>query len=113
MELFLVFETSAKQPISSEADKSKNHILMRMWFMMVEARGFEPLSEDNATQASTGVVTVLMSPERRPVTDYALGQPDYLLPSTPGGDRSGVSHYLLAPSLVTWAMLGRSTLTGY
>ncbi len=29
---------------------------------MVEARGFEPLSEDNATQASTGVVTVLMSP---------------------------------------------------
>lgn len=56
--------------------------------MMVEARGFEPLSEDNATQASTGVVTVLMSPERRPVTDYALGQPDYLLPSTPGGDRT-------------------------
>lgn len=68
--------------------KNKNHILMRMWFMMVEARGFEPLSEDNATQASTGVVTVLMSPERRPVTDYALGQPDYLLPSTPGGDRT-------------------------
>jgi len=30
----------------------------------VEARGVEPLSEDNATQASTGVVTVLLSPER-------------------------------------------------
>lgn len=57
-------------------------------FFMVEARGVEPLSEDNATPTSTGVVTVLMSPERRPVTDYALGQPDYLLPSTPGGDRA-------------------------
>lgn len=31
--------------------------------MMVEARGVEPLSEDNATKVSTGVVTVLMSPE--------------------------------------------------
>ena len=79
----------------------------------MEVRGVEPLSENIATQASTGVVTVLMSPEHRPVTGYALGQPDYLLPSTPGGDRSGVSHYMLAPSLVTWAMLGRSTLTGY
>ena len=28
---------------------------------LVEARGVEPLSEDNATKASTGVVTVLMS----------------------------------------------------
>jgi len=33
---------------------------------MVEARGFEPLSEDNATQASTGVVTDLMSPKSTP-----------------------------------------------
>ncbi len=66
----------------------KKASLLRLALMMVEARGFEPLSEDNATQASTGVVTVLMSPERRPVTDYALGQPDYLLPSTPGGDRT-------------------------
>ena len=55
---------------------------------LVEARGVEPLSEDHATPMSTGVVTVLMSPERRPVTDYALGQPDCLLPSTPGGDRA-------------------------
>jgi hypothetical protein len=31
-------------------------------FLMVEARGVEPLSENIATQASTGVVTVLMSP---------------------------------------------------
>ena len=53
---------------------------------MVEARGVEPLSEDNATQASTGVVPVLMSPERRPGTGYALGQPDYLLTLAPGGD---------------------------
>lgn len=53
---------------------------------MVEARGVEPLSEDNATQASTGVATVLMSPEQRPVTGYALGQPDCLLQHTPGGD---------------------------
>ncbi len=29
---------------------------------VMEARGVEPLSEDNATQASTGVVAVLMSP---------------------------------------------------
>lgn len=52
----------------------------------MEARGFEPLSEANATPASTGVVTVLMSPERRPVTGFALGQPDCLLQHTPGGD---------------------------
>ncbi len=55
---------------------------------MVEARGVEPLSENIATYASTGVVTVLMSPEYRPVTGYTLGQPDCLLPSTPGGDRA-------------------------
>ncbi|SEC40183.1 hypothetical protein SAMN05443246_3974 [Paenibacillus sp. GP183] len=54
----------------------------------MEARGVEPLSENIATQASTGVVTVLMSPEQRPVTGYALGQPDCLLTSTPGGDRT-------------------------
>jgi hypothetical protein len=58
---------------------------------LVEARGFEPLSEDNATQASTGVVTVLMSPEHRPVTGYALGQPDYLLQLTAGGDETAYS----------------------
>jgi len=33
---------------------------------MVEARGVEPLSEGNATQVSTGVVTVLSSPGRAP-----------------------------------------------
>ncbi len=54
----------------------------------METRGVEPLSEDNATQASTGVVTVLMSPERRPVTGYALGQPDCLLQLTAGGDET-------------------------
>ncbi len=47
---------------------------------MVEARGVEPLSEDNATQASTGVVAVLMSSSRRPGTGFALDQPDCLLP---------------------------------
>jgi len=47
---------------------------------MVEARGFEPLSEDNAAQASTGVVTVLISPGERPVTGFRPGQPDCLLP---------------------------------
>jgi len=40
---------------------------------MVEARGFEPLSEDNATQASTGVVTVLLSPERPPRNRLSQG----------------------------------------
>jgi len=29
-----------------------------------------------------------MSPEYRPVTGYTLGQPDYLLPLTPGGDQT-------------------------
>jgi hypothetical protein len=37
--------------------KSKNHILMRMWYYMVEARGVKPLSEGIATKASTGVAT--------------------------------------------------------
>ncbi len=40
----------------------KKASLLRLALMMVEARGVEPLSEDNATCASTGVVTVLMSP---------------------------------------------------
>lgn len=40
---------------------------------MVEARGIEPLSEDNATQASTGVVTVLLSPERPPRNRLSQG----------------------------------------
>jgi len=40
----------------------KKASLMRLALMMVEARGVEPLSEDNATCASTGVVTDLMSP---------------------------------------------------
>jgi hypothetical protein len=61
-----------------------------LWFL-VEARGVEPLSENIATYASTGVVTALMSPECRPVTDYALGQPDYLLQLTPGGDETAYS----------------------
>jgi len=30
-------------------EQNKNTILMRMVFIMVEARGFEPLSEDYAT----------------------------------------------------------------
>jgi hypothetical protein len=79
----------------------------------MEARGVEPLSENIATQASTGVVTVLMSPEQRPVTGYALGQPDYLPTSDPRRRPNVVSHYSLAPIPVTWAMLSRSTLTGY
>jgi hypothetical protein len=57
----------------------------------MEARGVEPLSENIATQDSTGVVTDLMSPERLPVTAFSLGQPDYLLQSTPGGDRTAYS----------------------
>jgi len=39
----------------------------------VEATGVEPLSEDNATQASTGVVTVLMSPKRPPRNRLSQG----------------------------------------
>ncbi|MEY4480536.1 MAG: hypothetical protein RLZZ267_1214 [Bacillota bacterium] len=54
----------------------------------MEARGVEPLSENIGTQASTGVDTDFMSPEQRPVTGFALGQPDYLLPLTPGGDQA-------------------------
>lgn len=54
--------------------------------VLVEATGVEPVSEDNATPASTGVVTVLMSPAGLPVTGYPLGQPDCLLPLAPGGD---------------------------
>lgn len=33
---------------------------------MVKAREFEPLSGDHATQLSTGVAAVLMSPRRTP-----------------------------------------------
>ena len=40
---------------------------------MVEARGFEPLSEDYATKASTGVVTVLMSAKQTPRNRLSLG----------------------------------------
>lgn len=70
--------------VQNPPEKSKNPLKERVFSM--EARGFEPLSEANATPASTGVVTVLMSPERRPVTGFALGQPDCLLQHTPGGD---------------------------
>ncbi|MDQ0918745.1 hypothetical protein QFZ78_005005 [Paenibacillus sp. V4I5] len=59
----------------------------------MEVRGVEPLSENIATQASTGVVTVLMSPEHRPVTGYALGQPDCLPTSDPRRRPNVVSHY--------------------
>ena len=51
---------------TQECRNSKIPNLMRLWIYMVEARGFEPLSEGNATQASTGVVTVLSSPGRAP-----------------------------------------------
>jgi hypothetical protein len=58
---------------SSVSKNAKIHNLMRLWICMVEARGFEPLSEDNATQASTGVVTVLLSPERPPRNRLSQG----------------------------------------
>lgn len=45
---------------------------MRSWIYMVEARGVEPLSENIATQASTGVVAVLMSPEEAPCNRVLL-----------------------------------------
>ncbi len=53
---------------TQECRNSKIPNLMRLgiFMFMVEARGFEPLSEGNATQASTGVVTVLSSPGRAP-----------------------------------------------
>ena len=70
----------------------KNPALMRAGFYMVEARGVEPLSENIATQASTGVLTDLMSPGHRPVTGYALGQPDCLLPLDPRRRPNGVFH---------------------
>jgi len=34
---------------SSVSKNEKIHNLMRLWIYMVEARGVEPLSEDNAT----------------------------------------------------------------
>lgn len=52
----------------------------------METRGFEPLSDDNATRASTSVATVLKSPEQRPVTGSTLGQPGCLLQLTADGD---------------------------
>jgi hypothetical protein len=63
------------------------------FLLCMEVRGVEPLSENIATQASTGVVTVLMSPEHRPVTGYALGQPDCLPTSDPRRRPNVVSHY--------------------
>ena len=39
-----------------------SHLVQKVSTKM-EARGVEPLSEGNVTQASTGVVTDLMSPE--------------------------------------------------
>lgn len=66
---------------------------------MVEPRGVEPLSEGNATQASTGVATDLMSPEQRPVTGSALGQPDCLLLQDPRRRPCSVSHLGWAPIL--------------
>lgn len=44
----------------------------RVPFSIMETRGVEPLSEDNATSASTGVVTVLMSLERTPRNRLSL-----------------------------------------
>jgi hypothetical protein len=55
---------------------------------MVEARGVEPLSEDNATWVSTGVVTVLMSPSGLPVTGFPSCQPDFILPTAQGGSKA-------------------------
>jgi len=40
--------------MSCNAIEGKNHIQVRMWFSMVEARGFKHLSEDYAIRASTG-----------------------------------------------------------
>lgn len=40
----------------------KRPIKVAFLLLLMEARGVEPLSEDHATQASTGVVAVLMSP---------------------------------------------------
>lgn len=73
--------------------KKKKNTLSGVFFCVLhmEARGVEPLSEGNATKVSTGVVTVLMSPEYRPVTGYTLGQPDYLLQLTAGGDETAYS----------------------
>jgi len=51
----------------------------------MEATGFEPVSEDNATQVSTGIVTVLLSPSGPPVTGSPSGQPGCPLPSAAGG----------------------------
>src|SRR5690348_5398959 len=76
------------EPLESPKQSEREHLTRCSLTWLVEARGVEPLSENIATYASTGVVTNLMSPEHRPVTGYALGQPDYLLTSTPGGDRT-------------------------
>ena len=45
--------------MNCNAIDSKNTILMRMVFMMVEARGVEPLSEDRQRTGSTCVADSL------------------------------------------------------
>ena len=72
---------------TQECRNSKIPNLMRLgiFMFMVEARGFEPLSEGNATQVSTGIVTVLLSPSGPPVTGSPSGQPGCPLPSAAGG----------------------------
>lgn len=78
----------ATEQLELEIEETNPESGVRMVNDLMEARGVEPLSENIATQASTGVVTVLMSPKQRPVTGFRSGQPDYLLPSTPGGDQT-------------------------
>jgi len=71
--------------------------LVRLWICMVEARGVEPLSEGNATQVSTGVVTVLSSPGRSPRNRLSPG-PAWLSSSVgPRRRPIGAAHYGYAP----------------
>jgi hypothetical protein len=78
--------------IASKMKKGPDHPMVGAFFFVMEARGVEPLSENNGTQASTGVVAVLMSPGRRPETGFAPDQPDCLLPTDPRRRPIGVSH---------------------
>lgn len=66
----------------------KSQQLRSVLLHLVEASGFEPLSENNVTIASTSIVVVFGSRlAERPTTGNPLDQPDYLRHLSPGGEQ--------------------------
>jgi hypothetical protein len=63
-------------------------ITVSFFIVLVEASGFEPLSENNVTIASTSIVVEFESRlMERPTTGNPLDQPDYLRHLSPGGEQ--------------------------